>query len=263
MRFQQQQQQQQHLAVMLEKSQRLQQQAVQQQQIQQQQQMAQSMSQHHPPSSITAPSPQLPSASSPNAQMMGRSPKPNRQAPTPTTSNISGTGVNNVQVLVDNFPRLLEMKRAGTLRPDQEKLVRLTFSPETLAESRASVRLPHEFERRPTAAGSDPSSSSKHARSEPPVQLRGSTPAEPLPSFTGESPAALDGSPATARSPSATATGAAARTGSSAGLCDAAIRPRVSTGYGAEPTYDQSTDPKLATQPSTAGTNTPAAARSS
>ncbi len=92
MQQQQQQQQQQHLALLLEKSQRLQQQAVQQQQLQQQQQMAHAMSH------------------SPNAQITQASTPPN-------------AAVNNVKMLVDNFPRLLEMKRAGTLRPEQEKLV--------------------------------------------------------------------------------------------------------------------------------------------
>lgn len=81
------------MQAMLEKSQRLQQQAVQQQQFQQQQQQHLNQTMSH-----TSPIPQM-----------------DHQTPS--------NNVNNVRTLVDNFPRLLEMKRAGTLKPEQEKLV--------------------------------------------------------------------------------------------------------------------------------------------
>ena len=139
MRLQQQQQQRQHINQMLENTQRLQQQQQQQQQQiqshqqQQQQQIPQQMTQqsmqnqmlsHPTPGSITAPSPQQHAAVS--SPMVGRSPNPNRPPPTAAPMNIpgiQGIQANNIKMLVDNFPKLLELKRTGRLQPEQEKLV--------------------------------------------------------------------------------------------------------------------------------------------
>ncbi|ORY30539.1 hypothetical protein BCR39DRAFT_108147 [Naematelia encephala] len=104
LRMQQQQQQQQHIQAMLQKTQQLQ-----QQQLAQQQQQQQQMAQHQ-----AMASPQI--SSSPS--MHGRSP------------NMAPPQV-NLNTLIDNFPRLLELKRKGQLRPDQEKLFdTLIASPE-------------------------------------------------------------------------------------------------------------------------------------
>ena len=73
---------------------------------------------------MAAPSPQHGAGPSPTAPIMGRSPNPPHQSPTPTPATMTGTPSNNFKVLVESLPRLLEMKRAGSSVPEQEKLVR-------------------------------------------------------------------------------------------------------------------------------------------
>jgi hypothetical protein len=108
-------------------------QSMQQQQFAQQ---AQQMPQSYPaalqtPGSIAAPSPQQHAgvASSPmtGPNMVGRSPNPNnRRISTPGPMNMpnnQAAGNNSLKAIFDNFPKLLEAKRAGKLAKEQETLV--------------------------------------------------------------------------------------------------------------------------------------------
>ncbi|KAK8858739.1 hypothetical protein IAR55_002968 [Kwoniella newhampshirensis] len=139
MRLQQQQQQQQHLASMLEKTQRLQQQAVQHQQQQQQQQgqtplqqqqqqiqlqLQQQQQQQQPQSMIPPlqhPTPGSIAAASPQTHVLS-SPQTVRQSPSNSNHRAPTMSTNGIKTLVDNFPKLWELKRLGKLGPDQEKL---------------------------------------------------------------------------------------------------------------------------------------------
>lgn len=111
--------QQHHINVMLQKSQQLQQQSLHQQQQQHPQML------HHGTPNMTVPSPQHPAASSPSTQMLGRSPNPSGSRNT-STPGASMPHI-NIKQLVESFPKLLEMKQAGRLAPEQEKLVNLTL----------------------------------------------------------------------------------------------------------------------------------------
>lgn len=88
--------------------------------MQQQQQQQQQAPQSQPPNP-TMPSPQQPQGAmgSPmtNNQNLGRSPSTGR------SSSISAGSLPGVKVLVDSFPKLLELKRQGRLTAEQDKLV--------------------------------------------------------------------------------------------------------------------------------------------
>ncbi|WVW84851.1 hypothetical protein I302_106886 [Kwoniella bestiolae CBS 10118] len=120
LRLQQHAQQQQHLAAMLEKTQRLQQQAVQAQQQQQQQQGTPQQQTMPPPPPISHPTPASIAAASPQNHPHS-SPQMVRQSPV-SNPNRNVLGMNGIKTLVENFPKLLELKRTGKLGAEQEKL---------------------------------------------------------------------------------------------------------------------------------------------
>jgi hypothetical protein len=130
MRLQQQHQQQAHLTDMMQKTQRMQQQQKQQIQAQAQQVIANQQQQQQNGTMMPPQHPNVAGHSPPNPAMVGsphtsigRSPSnPPRQTSTPVPTTNPAIR-DQTKILMDNFPKLLELKRQGRLAAEQEKLV--------------------------------------------------------------------------------------------------------------------------------------------